>query len=147
MRVGLLHFGQSVLFEVSITFLRSAVLAILAIESISPQQISFGRTQALPNLAPRARCGQTSDGCRSRDDAEEREPAGYQFTRSSRKACLRAAPESKLLPGSVGRLIPRGRLIIRRRLANRALTWQARWVLSARQVLGLGTLGLRILVV
>jgi hypothetical protein len=41
MRVGLLHFGQSVLFEVSITFLRSAVLAILAIESISPQQIKL----------------------------------------------------------------------------------------------------------
>ena len=31
-RVGLPHFGQSVLFEVSITFLRSAVLAILAIK-------------------------------------------------------------------------------------------------------------------
>lgn len=31
MRVGLPHFGQSVLLEVSITFLRSAVLAILAI--------------------------------------------------------------------------------------------------------------------
>ena len=30
MRVGLLHLGQSVLLEVSITFLRSAVLAILA---------------------------------------------------------------------------------------------------------------------
>jgi len=29
-RVGLLHLGQSVLFEVSITFLRSAVFAILA---------------------------------------------------------------------------------------------------------------------
>jgi len=28
MRVGLPHFGQSVLLEVSITFLRSAVLAI-----------------------------------------------------------------------------------------------------------------------
>src|SRR5271156_5547737 len=32
MRVGLPHFGQSVLFEVSITFWRSAVLAILAIK-------------------------------------------------------------------------------------------------------------------
>ncbi len=31
MRVGLPHFGQSVLFEVSISFLRSAVFAILAI--------------------------------------------------------------------------------------------------------------------
>jgi hypothetical protein len=31
MRVGLLHLGQSVLLEVSIIFLRSAVLAILAI--------------------------------------------------------------------------------------------------------------------
>jgi hypothetical protein len=31
MRVGLLHFGQSVDFVVSITFLRSPVLAILAI--------------------------------------------------------------------------------------------------------------------
>src|SRR5271170_7208221 len=31
-RVGLPHFGQSVLFEVSITFLRSAVLAILAMK-------------------------------------------------------------------------------------------------------------------
>ena len=30
-RVGLPHFGQSVLLEVSITFLRSAVFAILAI--------------------------------------------------------------------------------------------------------------------
>ena len=29
-RVGLPHFGQSVLFDVSITFLRSAVFAILA---------------------------------------------------------------------------------------------------------------------
>jgi hypothetical protein len=33
MRVGLLHFGQSVDFVVSITFLRSPVLAILAIGS------------------------------------------------------------------------------------------------------------------
>src|SRR5271168_2768432 len=32
MRVGLPHFGQSVLFDVSITFWRSAVLAILAIK-------------------------------------------------------------------------------------------------------------------
>jgi hypothetical protein len=31
MRVGLPHFGQSVLLEVSISFLRSAVFAILAI--------------------------------------------------------------------------------------------------------------------
>jgi hypothetical protein len=31
MRVGLLHLGQSVLFDVSITFLRSAVFAIFAI--------------------------------------------------------------------------------------------------------------------
>ena len=31
MRVALPHFGQSVLLEVSITFLRSAVFAILAI--------------------------------------------------------------------------------------------------------------------
>src|ERR1035438_5579773 len=34
MRVGLLHFGQSVDFVVSITFLRSPVLAILAIGSL-----------------------------------------------------------------------------------------------------------------
>jgi len=34
MRVGLPHLGQSVLFEVSITFLRSAVFAILAIHSL-----------------------------------------------------------------------------------------------------------------
>src|SRR5579884_188126 len=39
MRVGLLHFGQSVLLDVSITFLRSAVLAILAMETLSPQKI------------------------------------------------------------------------------------------------------------
>jgi len=31
MRVGLPHFGQSVLFEVSITFLRSAVFAIFTV--------------------------------------------------------------------------------------------------------------------
>src|ERR1700761_9241433 len=37
-RVGLLHFGQSVLLDVSITFLRSAVLAILAMETLSPLQ-------------------------------------------------------------------------------------------------------------
>ena len=36
MRVGLLHFGQSVDFVVSISFLRSPVLAILAIGGISP---------------------------------------------------------------------------------------------------------------
>jgi hypothetical protein len=36
MRVGLLHLGQSVLLDVSITFLRSAVLAILAMETLSP---------------------------------------------------------------------------------------------------------------
>src|SRR5258708_40205111 len=35
MRVGLPHLGQSVLLVVSITFLRSAVLAILAIGSLS----------------------------------------------------------------------------------------------------------------
>jgi len=35
MRVGLPHLGQSVLLVVSITFLRSAVLAILAIGSPS----------------------------------------------------------------------------------------------------------------
>src|SRR5215813_2361893 len=35
-RVGLLHFGQSVLLVVSITFLRSAVLAIFAMETLSP---------------------------------------------------------------------------------------------------------------
>src|SRR5689334_19178045 len=33
MRVGLPHFGQSVLLEVSMTFLRSAVLAIFAISN------------------------------------------------------------------------------------------------------------------
>ena len=33
MRVGLPHLGQSVLLEVSMTFLRSAVLAIFAISS------------------------------------------------------------------------------------------------------------------
>src|SRR5260370_37087098 len=36
MRVGLPHLGQSVLLEVSITFLRSAVLAILAMVFSSP---------------------------------------------------------------------------------------------------------------
>src|SRR6201982_354434 len=41
MRVGLLHFGQSVLLDVSITFLRSAVLAILAMETLSPQSITL----------------------------------------------------------------------------------------------------------
>src|ERR1700744_1971497 len=40
MRVGLLHLGQSVLLLVSITFLRSAVLAILAMEILSPGEIS-----------------------------------------------------------------------------------------------------------
>jgi hypothetical protein len=39
MRVGLLHFGQSVLFDVSITFLRSAVLAILAMLETSPSDL------------------------------------------------------------------------------------------------------------
>ena len=34
MRVGLLHFGQSVDFVVSITFLRSPVFAILAIGQV-----------------------------------------------------------------------------------------------------------------
>jgi hypothetical protein len=39
MRVGLPHFGQSVLLDVSITFLRSAVLATLAIYvSVSTNQ-------------------------------------------------------------------------------------------------------------
>src|SRR5258708_5284293 len=38
MRVGFEHLGQSVLLEVSISFLRSAVLAILAIVQYSPGQ-------------------------------------------------------------------------------------------------------------
>src|SRR5579883_602783 len=45
MRVGLLHFGQSVLFDVSITFLRSAVLAILAMETLSPQNLEYRYVQ------------------------------------------------------------------------------------------------------
>src|ERR1700674_1512819 len=36
MRVGLPHLGQSVLLDVSMTFLRSAVLAIFAILCVSP---------------------------------------------------------------------------------------------------------------
>jgi hypothetical protein len=40
MRVGLLHLGQSVLLVVSITFLRSAVLAILAIEGYLLEYLS-----------------------------------------------------------------------------------------------------------
>lgn len=44
MRVGLLHFGQSVLLVVSIIFLRSAVLAILAILFCSSSATNvFGR--------------------------------------------------------------------------------------------------------
>src|SRR5665213_1441661 len=39
MRVGLEHLGQSVLFCVSMTFLRSPVLAIFAIVMISLEQI------------------------------------------------------------------------------------------------------------
>src|SRR5882672_1181174 len=38
MRVGFEHLGQSVLLEVSMSFLRSAVLAILAIVQYSPGQ-------------------------------------------------------------------------------------------------------------
>src|SRR6267142_2633527 len=38
MRVGFEHLGQSVLLEVSMSFLRSAVLAILAIVQYSPDQ-------------------------------------------------------------------------------------------------------------
>ena len=37
MRVGLLHLGQSVLLDVSITFLRSAVFAIFGHDSLTPQ--------------------------------------------------------------------------------------------------------------
>jgi len=40
MRVGLPHLGQSVLLEVSITFFRSAVFAILAI--FSPDSLTTG---------------------------------------------------------------------------------------------------------
>jgi hypothetical protein len=47
MRVGLLHFGQSVLLDVSITFLRSAVLAILAMETLSPQILKYRYVQGL----------------------------------------------------------------------------------------------------
>src|SRR5277367_5500622 len=47
MRVGLPHFGQSVLFEVSITFLRSAVLAILAIK-LSLNVDPLSRDEAKP---------------------------------------------------------------------------------------------------
>jgi len=49
MRVGLLHLGQSVLLDVSITFLRSAVLAILAMETLSPQSISLQCLGAFPS--------------------------------------------------------------------------------------------------
>ena len=46
-RVGLEHFGQSVLFDVSITFLRSAVLAILAMVLVqSPQNSARARVFA-----------------------------------------------------------------------------------------------------
>jgi len=41
MRVGLPHLGQSVLLVVSIIFLRSAVLAILAMVESSPQNVGF----------------------------------------------------------------------------------------------------------
>lgn len=54
MRVGLLHLGQSVLLDVSITFLRSAVLAILAMETLSPQSISL---QCLGAFASRLKLG------------------------------------------------------------------------------------------
>ena len=51
MRVGLPHLGQSVLFDVSITFLRSAVLAILAMAYLdSPKMQSLPRE---PNKAAR----------------------------------------------------------------------------------------------
>ena len=49
MRVGLPHFGQSVLFEVSITFLRSAVFAILAI--LSPGIREIAHTNPLSSYA------------------------------------------------------------------------------------------------
>jgi hypothetical protein len=41
MRVGLPHLGQSVLLVVSIIFLRSAVLAILAMVECSPECLWF----------------------------------------------------------------------------------------------------------
>ena len=50
MRVGFPHLGQSVLLEVSITFFRSAVFAILAIfspDSPSTRTIQPGRFSAL----------------------------------------------------------------------------------------------------
>jgi hypothetical protein len=53
----LLHLGQSVLLDVSITFLRSAVLAILAMEGSSPNEyglrsdfLFFSATEFLKRL-------------------------------------------------------------------------------------------------
>jgi len=43
MRVGLPHLGQSVLLVVSIIFLRSAVLAILAMVECSPECLWYPR--------------------------------------------------------------------------------------------------------
>jgi hypothetical protein len=54
MRVGLPHLGQSVLLVVSITFLRSAVLAILAIDS--PE---FLCDYILANSTRRGACSET----------------------------------------------------------------------------------------
>jgi len=52
MRVGLLHFGQSVLLDVSITFLRSAVLAILAMNECLLQCDKLSATGKLTPAMP-----------------------------------------------------------------------------------------------
>jgi hypothetical protein len=53
MRVGLPHLGQSVLLVVSIIFLRSAVLAILAMIKCSPECEWFPR----PYQSATGKCG------------------------------------------------------------------------------------------
>ena len=58
MRVGLLHFGQSVDFVVSIAFLRSPVFAILAISDVSPSVIVSAHTRLRTRLQRRGRLPQ-----------------------------------------------------------------------------------------
>src|SRR5437588_3817616 len=71
MRVGLLHLGQSVLLEVSITFLRSAVLAILAmsITLLFRCVVVHSRTESGPlrvSASKRFACEARPSGRRSR---------------------------------------------------------------------------------
>src|SRR5215471_5845122 len=73
MRVGLPHLGQSVLLEVSITFLRSAVLAILAI-----------MTPVLQNSTPNCSCGI----CRGEAGTQKRVFEDADENRSTLSACL-----------------------------------------------------------